>query len=309
MSNIKKSTSELVGNTPLLELTGIEKKYGLKTRILVKMEMFNPSGSIKDRIAYAIIKDAEDCGKLKPGGTIVEATSGNTGIGLCAMGCHMGYRVIIVMPENMSEERKKIIRAYGGELVLTSAEGSVPEAIAKAEELAKTIPGAILAGQFVNDANPQAHYENTGREIWEDADGEIDYFISGIGTGGTLTGIGTYLKAQKPAIKVVAMEPENAALLLNGGSGAHVIEGIGDGVMPDVLNKDVVDEIITVSDREALETDRELVATEGIFSGISTGAALFAALKIAERPEAAGKTIVIIAADSADRYLSTRLFA
>lgn len=299
----------MVGNTGLLELSAIEKKHELKARILVKPEMENPSGSIKDRVALAMIRDAEKTGRLLPGGTIIEATSGNTGIALCAMGSHLGYRVIIVMPENMSDERKRIIRAYGGELVLTPAEGSVTAALAKAETLAKEIPGAILAGQFINDANPRIHFETTGPELYADADGQIDYFVSGIGTGGTITGIGKYLKSRNPGIKVVAMEPKNAALLYDGGSGAHVIEGVGDGIMPEVLDKEVVDEIITVSDEEALSAGRELIKTEGLFAGISTGAALCVALRIAARPEAAGKTIAIIAADSGDRYLSTALFA
>lgn len=308
MANIYTNIVQMVGKTPLMELTKIEEKYGLKSRILAKLEFFNPAGSIKDRVAVSMIEDAEQTGRLKPGGTIIEPTSGNTGIGVTAFGVNKGYRVIIVMPENMSEERKKLIRAFGGELVLTPKEAGVVGAINKAKELEQSIPGAIQAGQFVNLANPRTHTESTGPEIWEDADGQIDYFLAGVGTGGTLTGIGHYLKKKNKDIKVIALEPTGSAILSGGKDGPHVIEGIGDGLVPDVLDCLCYSEVMTVTDEASLARARELASLEGLLVGISSGCALDAAIRVAQRPEAEGKTIVIIFADGGYRYFSTELF-
>ena len=308
MRGLYTGIEQLIGNTPTLRLDRIRKALDLKADIVAKLEYPNPAGSTKDRIAKAMIEEAERSGRLKPGGTIVEPTSGNTGIALTALGTVRGYRVIIVMPEDMSEERKKLIRAYGGELVLTPAEGSVPAAIAKAKELAETIPGAIEAGQFVNQANPQIHYETTGRELFEDTNGNIDWFVAGMGTGGTITGIGRYLKEHKPSIRIAAMEPENAAILAGNVSRPHEIQGIGDGLIPDVMDISLVDELLTVSDEDALEYARLLTRTEGILAGISSGAYLKAAVDLARRPENEGKTIATLFADSGMRYFSTKLF-
>lgn len=308
MSNIISSMDQLIGRTPLVRLEKIEKKLGLEAKLLAKLEYFNPAGSTKDRIAKAIIDDAERTGRLKAGGTIVEPTSGNTGIGLCAVGVPRGYRVIIVMPEDMSEERKKLIKIYGGELVLTSAAGSIPEAIAKAEEIAANTAGSILAGQFVNQANPQAHYDTTAQELWEDAGGDIDIFTAGIGTGGTITGIARYLKARKPDIEIVALEPTNAAMLAGRESGPHKIQGIGDGLIPDVLDTEIIDGLTEVTDDEAIEYARLIAKEEGYLVGISSGAALCSAVQLAKRPENKGKTIAALFADSGMRYFSTDLF-
>ncbi|MCQ2561490.1 MAG: cysteine synthase A [Clostridia bacterium] len=308
MSNIYTSMDQIIGRTPLVRLEKIEKTLGLNNKLLAKLEYFNPAGSTKDRIAKAIIDDAEKTGRLLPGGTIVEPTSGNTGIGLCAVGISRGYRVIIVMPEDMSEERKKLIRIYGGELVETSAAGSIPEAIAKAEEIAASIPGSILAGQFVNQANPLAHYENTGRELWEDADGDIDIFTAGIGTGGTITGIARYRTAQNKEVQIVALEPANSALLAGGSAGPHAIQGIGDGLIPDVLDTGLIDGLTQITDEEAIEYARLIAREEGYLVGISSGAALASMVKIAKLPGNEGKTIAALFADSGMRYFSTELF-
>ena len=309
MSNIYTSADQLIGKTPLLELTKIEKEFSLKAHIVAKLEYFNPAGSVKDRIAKAIIDDAEKSGKLKPGGTIIEPTSGNTGIGLASVAAARGYRLILTMPDTMSVERRQLIKAYGAELVLSDGAKGMKGAIAKAEELQKEIPGSIIAGQFVNPANPQAHRESTGPEIWKDTEGEVDIFVAGVGTGGTVTGVGEYLKEQKPAVKVVAVEPASSPVLSTGIGGPHKIQGIGAGFVPAVLNTAVYDEIITVSNEDAFATGKLMGRKEGILVGISSGAALWAAIQLAKRAENEGKTIVVLLPDTGDRYLSTPLFA
>ena len=309
MSRIYTSADQLIGRTPLLELTHIEKKFGLNARILAKLEYFNPGGSVKDRVALAMIDDAEAKGALKPGSVIIEPTSGNTGIGLASVAAARGYRIIIVMPETMSVERRQLMKAYGAELVLTEGAKGMKGAIAKAEELAKEIPGSFVPGQFVNPANPKAHFETTGPEIWADTDGQVDYFVAGVGTGGTVTGVGRYLKSQNAAVKVVAVEPKSSAVLSTGVAGAHKIQGIGAGFVPEVLDTVVYDEIIAVADEDAFRLGRELGRSEGVLVGISSGAALWAAIELAKRPENAGKTIVALLPDTGDRYLSTPLFA
>ena len=309
MSKIYSSADQLIGKTPLLELTHIEAQYGLKAKLLAKLEYFNPAGSVKDRIAKAMIDDAEKAGKLKPDSVIIEPTSGNTGIGLAAVAAARGYRIIIVMPETMSEERRRLIKAYGAELVLTEGAKGMKGAIAKANELAEEYPNSFIPGQFVNSANPKAHYETTGPEIFEDTDGEVDIFVAGVGTGGTVTGVGKYLKEKKPETKVVAVEPSSSAVLSTGVAGAHKIQGIGAGFVPDVLDTDVYDEIITVSNEDAFATGKLIGKSEGVLVGISSGAALKAALELAQREENEGKTIVVLFPDTGDRYLSTPLFA
>ena len=309
MSHIYTSADQLIGRTPLLELTHLEKKYGLKARILAKLEYLNPAGSVKDRIARAMIDDAEATGKLKPGSVIIEPTSGNTGIGLAAVAAAKGYRIIIVMPETMSVERRQLMKAYGAELVLSEGAKGMKGAIAKADELAKEIPNAFIPGQFVNPANPQAHIETTGPEIWEDTDGQVDLFVAGVGTGGTVTGVGKYLKSKNPNVKVVAVEPASSPVLSKGVAGAHKIQGIGAGFVPDVLATKVYDEIITVTNEDAFATGRLIGHKEGVLVGISSGAAVWAALELAKRPENAGKKIVALLPDTGDRYLSTPLFA
>lgn len=309
MSRIYTSADQLIGRTPLLELTHIEKKFGLNARILAKLEYFNPGGSVKDRVALAMIDDAEAKGTLKPGSVIIEPTSGNTGIGLASVAAARGYRIIIVMPETMSVERRQLMKAYGAELVLTEGAKGMKGAIAKAEELAKEIPRSFVPGQFVNPANPKAHFETTGPEIWADTDGQVDYFVAGVGTGGTVTGVGRYLKSQNAAVKVVAVEPKSSAVLSTGVAGAHKIQGIGAGFVPEVLDTAVYDEIIAVADEDAFRLGRELGRSEGVLVGISSGAALWAAIELAKRPENAGKTIVALLPDTGDRYLSTPLFA
>ncbi len=309
MSNIYTSADQLIGKTPLLELTHIEKKYGLKAKILAKLEYFNPAGSVKDRIAKAMIDKAEQEGKLKAGSVIIEPTSGNTGIGLASVAAARGYRIIITMPETMSVERRQLIKAYGAEIVLTDGSKGMKGAIAKAEELAKEIPNSFIPGQFVNIANPTAHKNTTGPEIFEDTDGEVDIFVAGVGTGGTVTGVGEYLKSQNPDIKVVAVEPASSAVLSTGVAGAHKIQGIGAGFVPDVLNTKIYDEIITVTNEDAFSTGREIGKSEGVLVGISAGAATFAAIELAKRPENEGKTIVVLLPDTGDRYLSTPLFS
>ena len=309
MSHIYTSADQLIGKTPLLELTNIEKNEGLQARILAKLEYFNPAGSVKDRIAKAMIDDAEAKGLLKAGSVIIEPTSGNTGIGLCSVAAARGYRIIIVMPETMSVERRQLMKAYGAELVLTEGAKGMKGAIAKAEELAKETPGAFIPGQFVNPANPGAHKAATGPEIWEDTEGAVDFFVAGVGTGGTITGVGEYLKEQNPAVKVVAVEPESSPVLSKGTAGAHKIQGIGAGFVPEVLNTAVYDEIIPVSNEDAFAAGRLIGRSEGVLVGISSGAALHAAILLAKRPENAGKTIVALLPDTGDRYLSTPLFA
>ena len=309
MSRIYATADQLIGKTPLLELTNIEKALGLKARVLAKLEYFNPAGSVKDRIAKAIIDEAEASGKLRPGSVIIEPTSGNTGIGLAAVAAARGYRIIIVMPETMSVERRQLMKAYGAELVLTEGAKGMKGAIAKAEELAAEIPDSFVPGQFVNPANPKAHRETTGPEIYDDTDGEVDIFVAGVGTGGTITGVGEYLKAKKPQVKVVAVEPATSAVLSTGVAGAHKIQGIGAGFVPQVLNTKVYDEIIPVANEDAFETGRLIGHREGVLVGISSGAAAFAAIELAKRPENAGKTIVVLLPDTGDRYLSTPLFA
>lgn len=309
MSKIYTSADQLIGNTPLLELTHIEKKYNLKAKILAKLEYFNPAGSVKDRIAKAMIDEAEASGKLKPDSVIIEPTSGNTGIGLASVAAARGYRIIITMPETMSVERRQIIKAYGAEIVLTEGSKGMKGAIAKANELAAEIPNSFIPGQFVNPANPAAHREHTGPEIWEDTDGKVDIFVAGVGTGGTLTGVGEYLKSQNPNVKIVAVEPATSAVLSTGVAGAHKIQGIGAGFVPDVLNTSVYDEIITVSNEDAFATGKAIGKNEGVLVGISSGAATFAAIELARRPENEGKTIVVLLPDTGDRYLSTPLFA
>ena len=309
MSAIYSSADQLIGHTPLLELTHIEQALGLKARVLAKLEYFNPAGSVKDRIAKAMIDDAERSGKLKPGSVIIEPTSGNTGIGLAAVAAARGYRIIIVMPETMSVERRQLMKAYGAELVLTEGAKGMKGAIAKAEELAAGIPGSFVPGQFVNPANPAAHRETTGPEIFADTDGAVDIFVAGVGTGGTITGVGEYLKSQKPQVKVVAVEPATSAVLSTGVAGAHKIQGIGAGFVPDVLNTRIYDEIIPVTNEDAFATGKLIGRSEGVLVGISSGAAAFAAIELAKRPENAGKTIVALLPDTGDRYLSTPLFA
>ena len=309
MSNIYTSADQLIGKTPLLELTHIEKKFGLKAKVLAKLEYFNPAGSVKDRIAKAMIDDAEAKGLLKEGSVIIEPTSGNTGIGLASVAAARGYRIIIVMPETMSVERRQLMKAYGAELVLTEGAKGMKGAIAKADELAKEIPNSFVPGQFVNPANPKAHFETTGPEIWADTDGKVDYFVAGVGTGGTVTGVGQYLKSRNPAVKVVAVEPKSSAVLSTGVAGSHKIQGIGAGFVPDVLDTKVYDEIIPVDNDDAFKLRKEVGHSEGVLVGISSGAALWAAIELAKRPENEGKTIVALLPDTGDRYLSTPLFA
>ncbi len=309
MSNIYTSADQLIGRTPLLELTRIEKETGAKARILAKLEYFNPAGSVKDRIAKAMLDEAEAGRKLKPGSTIIEPTSGNTGIGLASVAAVRGYRIIITMPETMSVERRQLMKAYGAELVLTEGAKGMKGAIAKAEELAKEIPDSFIPGQFVNPANPAAHRSTTGPEIWEDTDGKVDIFVAGVGTGGTITGVGQYLKEQNPAVKVAAVEPKDSPVLSEGRSGSHKIQGIGAGFVPEVLDTAVYDEVIPVSNEDAFAAGRLVGRKEGILVGISSGAALHAAIELAKRPENAGKTIVALFPDTGDRYLSTPLFA
>ena len=308
MSAIYTSADQLIGKTPLLELTHFEKELGLKAKVLAKLEYFNPAGSVKDRIAKAMIDDAESSGKLKAGATIIEPTSGNTGIGLAAVAAARGYRIIIVMPETMSVERRQLMKAYGAELVLTEGAKGMKGAIAKAEELAKEIPNSFIPGQFTNPANPKAHFETTGPEIFADTDGAVDIFVAGVGTGGTVTGVGEYLKSKKPEVKVVAVEPASSAVLSTGVAGAHKIQGIGAGFVPDVLNTKVYDEIITVSNEDAFATGKLVGKKEGVLVGISSGAAVWAGVELAKRPENEGKTIVVLLPDTGDRYLSTPLF-
>ena len=309
MSNIYTSADQLIGRTPLLELTHIEKAHDLKAKIVAKLEYFNPAGSVKDRIAKAMIDDAEAKGLLKAGSVIIEPTSGNTGIGLASVAAARGYRIIIVMPETMSVERRQLMKAYGAELVLTEGAKGMKGAIAKADELAKEIPNSFVAGQFVNPANPKAHYETTGPEIWQDTDGKVDFFVAGVGTGGTITGVGKFLKEKNPAVKVVAVEPKSSAVLSTGIAGSHKIQGIGAGFVPDVLDTRIYDEIIPVDNDDAFAVGKEIGHREGVLVGISSGAALWAAIELAKRPENAGKTIVVLLPDTGDRYLSTPLFA
>ena len=309
MSNIYQSADQLIGKTPLLELVHIEKEEGLEATVLAKLEYFNPAGSVKDRIAKAMIDDAEAKGLLKEGSVIIEPTSGNTGIGRASVAAARGYRIIIVMPETMSVERRQLMKAYGAELVLTEGAKGMKGAIAKAEELAKEIPGGFIPGQFVNPANPAVHKATTGPEIWADTDGKVDIFVAGVGTGGTITGVGEYLKEQNPAVKVVAVEPAGSPVLSKGVSGSHKIQGIGAGFVPDVLNTAVYDEIITVENEDAFAAGKKVGKSEGVLVGISSGAAVFAAIQLAKRPENKGKTIVALLPDTGDRYLSTPLFA
>ena len=308
MSKIYTSADQLIAKTPLLELTHIEKKYGLKAKVLAKLEYFNPAGSVKDRIARKMLDDAEAAGKLTLDSVIIEPTSGNTGIGLASVAAARGYRIIIVMPETMSVERRQLMKAYGAELVLTEGAKGMKGAIAKADELAKEIPNSFVPGQFVNPSNPKAHYETTGPEIFEDTDGEVDIFVAGVGTGGTITGVGEYLKDKKPGVKIVAVEPETSAVLSTGVAGAHKIQGIGAGFVPDVLDTKVYDEIIPVSNEAAFEAGKLIGKSEGVLVGISSGAAAYAAIELAKRPENEGKTIVVLLPDTGDRYLSTPLF-
>ena len=309
MANIYTSADQLIGKTPLLELTNIEKKFGLKAKILAKLEYLNPAGSVKDRIAKAMIDAAEASGELKPDSVIIEPTSGNTGIGLASVAAARGYRIIIVMPETMSVERRQLMKAYGAELVLTEGAKGMKGAIARADELAREIPNAFVTGQFVNPANPKAHFETTGPEIWEDTDGQVDYFVAGVGTGGTITGTGRFLKSKNPDVRVVAVEPASSAVLSTGVAGAHKIQGIGAGFVPEVLDTKIYDEIIPVSNDDAFATGKEVGKNEGVLVGISSGAALWAAIELAKRPGNEGKTIVVLLPDTGDRYLSTPLFA
>ena len=309
MSKIYTSADQLIGHTPLLELTHIEKELGLNAKLVAKLEYFNPAGSVKDRIAKAMIDDAEAKGQLKPGSVIIEPTSGNTGIGLAAVAAARGYRIIIVMPETMSVERRQLMKAYGAELVLTDGAKGMKGAIAKADELAASIENSFIPGQFVNPANPKAHFETTGPEIWEDTDGKVDFFVAGVGTGGTVTGVGEYLKSKNPAVKIVAVEPASSPVLSGGAPGAHKIQGIGAGFVPDVLNTAVYDEIIPVSNEDAFAAGKLIGKREGVLVGISAGAAIHAGAELARRPENAGKTIVVLLPDTGDRYLSTPLFA
>ena len=309
MSNIYTSVDQMIGRTPLMELTRIEKAYGLKARVLAKLEYLNPAGSVKDRVAKEMIDEAERTGKLGPGSVIIEPTSGNTGIGLAAVAAARGYRIIIVMPETMSMERRQLMKAYGAELVLTKGVEGMKGAIAKAEELADEIPGSFIPGQFVNPSNPKAHRESTGPEIYEDTDGKVDVFVAGVGTGGTITGVGEYLKSKNPAVRIVAVEPASSAVLSSGEAGAHKIQGLGAGFIPEVLNTSIYDEIIPVSDEDAFAAGKSIGRKEGILVGISSGAAAFAAIELAKRSENEGKTIVVLLPDTGDRYLSTPLFA
>ena len=309
MSHIYTSADQLIGKTPLLELTHIEKKFDLKAKILAKLEYFNPAGSVKDRVARAMIDDAEAKGLLKEGSVIIEPTSGNTGIGLASVAAARGYRIIIVMPETMSVERRQLMKAYGAELVLTDGAKGMKGAIAKADELAKETPNSFIPGQFVNPANPKAHFETTGPEIWADTDGKVDYFVAGVGTGGTITGVGEFLKSKDASVKVVAVEPKTSAVLSTGVAGPHQIQGIGAGFVPDVLDTKVYDEIIPVENEDAFATGKLVGRSEGVLVGISSGAALWAAIEVAKRPENAGKNIVVLLPDTGDRYLSTPLFA
>ncbi len=309
MSKVFASTIDLIGKTPLLELSHIEKEENLKAKVIVKLELYNPGGSVKDRIAKAMVLDAEEKGALNPGATIIEPTSGNTGIGLAAVAAARGYHLILTMPETMSIERRKLAAAYGAEIVLTEGAKGMKGAIAKAQELNESIPGSIILGQFTNPANPKAHFETTGPEIFEDTDGKVDIFVAGVGTGGTLTGTGKYLKSKKPSVKVVAVEPKGSPVLSEGRSGSHKIQGIGAGFVPDVLDTAVYDEIIPVADEDALATGRRIGTAEGILVGISSGAAAFAAIELAKRPENEGKTIVALLPDTGERYLSTALFS
>ena len=309
MANIYTSADQLIGNTPLLELTHIEREEGLQATILAKLEYFNPAGSVKDRIGKAMIDDAEKSGKLKPGATIIEPTSGNTGIGLAAVAAARGYRIIIVMPETMSVERRQLMRAYGAELELTEGAKGMKGAIERAEQLAREIPNSFIAGQFVNPANPQAHYETTGPEIWRDTDGKVDIFVSGVGTGGTLTGTGKYLREQNPNVQLVAVEPADSPVLSEGRAGSHKIQGIGAGFVPEVLDTKLYNEVVTVKNEDAFATGKRIGRTEGVLVGISSGAAVWAAVELAKRPENKGKTIVALLPDTGDRYLSTPMFA
>lgn len=309
MANIYTSVDQLVGKTPLLELTNLERQFDLKARLLAKLEYLNPAGSVKDRAAKYILNDAEEKGILTKDSVIVEPTSGNTGIGLAAIAAARGYRVIIVMPDSMSVERRLLMTAYGAELVLTEGAKGMGGAIAKAEELVKEIPGAFLAGQFVNPANPRAHFETTGPEIWEDTDGAVDFFVAGVGTGGTITGTGNYLKSKNPQVQIVAVEPSDSPVLSQGKAGAHKLQGIGAGFIPEILDTDVYDEIIRVTSKDAFETGRMLGKREGVLVGISSGAALWAAIEVAKRPENEGKTVVVLLPDTGDRYLSTEMYA
>ena len=309
MADIYTSVDQLVGKTPLLELTNLERQFGLKARLLAKLEYLNPAGSAKDRVAKYILNDAEEKGILTKDSVIVEPTSGNTGIGLAAIAAARGYRVIIVMPDSMSAERRLLMTAYGAELVLTEGAKGMGGAIAKAEELAKEIPGAFLAGQFVNPANPRAHFETTGPEIWEDTDGAVDFFVAGVGTGGTITGTGSYLKSKKPQVQIVAVEPSDSPVLSQGKAGAHKLQGIGAGFIPEILDTTVYDEVIPVTSEDAFETGRMLGKREGVLVGISSGAALWAAIDGAKRPENEGKTVVVLLPDTGDRYLSTEMYA
>ena len=309
MAKIYTSVDQLIGRTPLLELRGIEAQYSLKARLLAKLESFNPAGSVKDRVALAMIEDAEKTGRLKEGSVIIEPTSGNTGIGLAAVAAARGYRVIIVMPDSMSVERRLLMTAYGAELVLTDGSKGMAGAIARADELAASIPGSMIAGQFSNPANPAAHYRSTGPEIYADTDGAVDVFVAGVGTGGTVTGVGRYLKERKPSVKVVAVEPATSAVLSGGKAGAHGLQGIGAGFVPEVLDMGIYDEVIAVTDEDAYAAGRLLGKREGILAGISSGAALWAAIEVAKRKESAGKTVVVLLTDTGDRYLSTPMFA
>ena len=309
MANIYTSADQLIGKTPLLELTHIEKALGLKAKVLAKLEYFNPAGSVKDRVAKAMIDDAEEKGLLKPGSVIIEPTSGNTGIGLAAVAAARGYRIIIVMPDTMSVERRQLMKAYGAELVLSEGAKGMKGAIAKADELAASIPGSFIPGQFVNPANPKAHFETTGPEIYADTDGKVDIFVAGVGTGGTITGVGEYLKSKNPEIKVVAVEPATSPVLSKGTAGAHKIQGIGAGFVPKVLDTGVYDEIIPVANEDAFAVGKQIGKAEGVLVGISSGAAAWAAIELAKRPENEGKTIVVLLPDTGDRYLSTPLFA
>ena len=308
MSKIFKSADQLIGGTPLLELSGIEREYGLKARLLAKLEYFNPAGSVKDRVAKAMLDEAEKSGELRPGAVVIEPTSGNTGIGLAAVAAARGYKAVIVMPDTMSEERRRLVKAYGAELVLTDGKKGMTGAIEKAEELKAEIPGSIIAGQFVNPANPKAHFDTTGPEIYDDTDGKVDIFVAGVGTGGTVTGVGRYLKSKNPDIKIVAVEPSDSAVLSGKSAGPHKLQGIGAGFVPEVLDISVCDEIMTVTSEQAFAAGREMGRREGVLVGISSGAALHAAKELAKREENKGKTVVVLLPDTGDRYLSTELF-